>query len=58
MLEASVEANNGRGQIIAHIGAGHFDMGYTVCPARLQTKEEKSKLKEDLEKINFFDMVK
>lgn len=25
MLEASVEANNGRGQIIAHIGAGHFD---------------------------------
>lgn len=35
-----------------------FDMGYTVCPARLQTKEEKSKLKEDLEKINFFEMVK
>ena len=25
MLEASIEANNGRGQIIAHIGAGHFD---------------------------------
>ena len=25
MLETVVEANNGRGQIIAHIGAGHFD---------------------------------
>lgn len=25
MLEAVVEANKGRGQIIAHIGAGHFD---------------------------------
>ena len=25
MLEAVVEANNGRGEIIAHIGAGHFD---------------------------------
>ena len=35
-----------------------FDMGYTVYPARLQTREEKLKLKEDLEKINFFEMVK
>ena len=25
MLETVVEANNGRGQIIAHVGAGHFD---------------------------------
>ena len=25
MLEAVVEANNGRGQIICHVGAGHFD---------------------------------
>ena len=25
MLETVVEANNGRGQIIAHIGAGHYD---------------------------------
>ena len=25
MLEAVVEANNGRGKIMAHIGAGHFD---------------------------------
>lgn len=35
-----------------------FDMGYTVYPARLQTREEKLKLKEDLEKVNFFEMVK
>jgi hypothetical protein len=35
-----------------------FDMGYTVYPTRLQTKEEKLKLKEDLDKINFFDLVK
>ena len=25
MLEASIDLNNGRGQIIAHIGAGHYD---------------------------------
>ena len=35
-----------------------FDMGYTAYPARLQTKEEKEKLKQDLDKINFFEMVK
>lgn len=35
-----------------------YDMGYTVYPARLRTKEEVAKLKEDLEKINFFDLVK
>ena len=40
------------------MGLMGFDMGYTVYPARLQTKEEKLKLKEDLEKINFFDLVK
>ena len=34
-----------------------FDMGYTVFPARLETKEEKAKLKADLDAINFFDMV-
>lgn len=40
------------------MGLMGFDMGHTVYPAKLQTKEEKAKLKEDLEKINFFDMVK
>ena len=35
-----------------------FDMGYTVFPARLETKEEKAKLKTDLDAIGFFDMVK
>ena len=35
-----------------------FDMGYTVYPAKLQSKEEIDKLKEDLEKINFFDLIK
>ena len=39
------------------MGVMGFDMGYTVYPARLQTEEEKSKLKEDLDKIGFFDMI-
>ena len=34
-----------------------FDMGHTVYPAQRQTKEEKLKLKEDLDKIGFFDMI-
>ncbi len=39
------------------MGVMGFDMGYTAYPARLQTEEEKSKLKEDLDKIGFFDMI-
>lgn len=34
-----------------------FDMGYTVFPAKLNTKEEKEKLKSDLDAIGFFDMM-
>lgn len=40
------------------MGLMGFDMGYTVYPAKLQSKEQIAKLKEDLEKINFFDLVK
>ena len=39
------------------MGLMGFDMGYTVFPARLETKEEKAKLKADLDAIGFFDMV-
>ena len=35
-----------------------YDMGYTVYPAKLQNEEELQILKANLEKINFFDMVK
>lgn len=35
-----------------------FDMGYTVYPTKLSTKEEKEKLKSDLTAIGFFDMIK
>ena len=40
------------------LGLLGFDMGYTVFPTKLADKEEKAKLKADLEAINFFDMVK
>ena len=40
------------------MGLMGFDMGYTEFPARLETKEEKAKLKADLDAIGFFDKVK
>ena len=40
------------------LGLLGFDMGYTVFPTKLATKEEKAKLKADLDAVGYFDLVK